>query len=232
VALKFCQHRGKMEEFLREANLMISLPPHPNVVRMYGISIDGTQPIIVMEYCSGGSLDKLLFDENTEISMEQKIEWVREIAEGMCHLHKYNIVHRDLAARNILLSQPYPNNTHLKISDFGMSRVLQQDIETKTIDRSGPVLWMPPESLSKQVYSKKTDVWMFGILVYEIVKRQEPYPGKDPREVLALIRDKGLTPEIPSDCPQKLRQVMEMCWKKDPSQRPTFELICAHLERT
>jgi len=72
VALKFCQNKGKMDEFMREANLMISLPPHPNVVRMYGVSIDSTQPIIVMEYCAGGSLDKLLFDTEEHISDEQK----------------------------------------------------------------------------------------------------------------------------------------------------------------
>jgi uncharacterized membrane protein len=72
VALKFCQNKGMMDEFMREANLMILLPPHPNVVRMYGVSIDGTQPIIVMEYCAGGSLDKVLHDENRYISMEQK----------------------------------------------------------------------------------------------------------------------------------------------------------------
>jgi len=72
VALKFCQNKGQMDEFLREANLMISLPPHPNVVRMYGISIDGTQPIIVMEYCAGGSLDKVLYDRRQQISEEQK----------------------------------------------------------------------------------------------------------------------------------------------------------------
>jgi len=72
VAVKFCQNRGKMEEFMREANLMISLPPHPNVVRMYGLSIDGTQPVIVMEYCAGGSLDKVLYDTQEHISDEQK----------------------------------------------------------------------------------------------------------------------------------------------------------------
>jgi serine/threonine protein kinase len=229
VALKFCQSSGKMEEFLREANLMISLPPHPNVVRMYGISIDGNQPIIVMEYCAGGSLDKLLFDERAEISMEQKIEWVREIAEGMCHLHKYNIVHRDLAARNILLSQPYPKNTHLKISDFGMSRVLQQDIEGKTMNPVGPLRWMAPESLSKQVYSKKSDVWMFGILIYEIVAQCEPHTKIAPNDLLTLIRDKGMTPTIPSNCPVELRQLMEICWNKHPEQRPTFENICEYL---
>jgi serine/threonine protein kinase len=220
VALKFCQNRGKMDEFMREANLMISLPPHPNVVGMYGVSIDGTQPIIVMEYCAGGSLDKLLFDEKRPISKEQKIMWVHELAIGMRHLHKHNIVHRDLAARNILLSHPNLNDAQLKISDFGMSRVLQEDIERKTMNTIGPIRWMAPESIRDQIYSKKSDVWMFGVLIYEIVAQREPHVGVDPKNVLILIRDKGLIPEIPSDCPDKLRQVMEICWKKHPEQRP------------
>jgi hypothetical protein len=230
VALKFCQNKGKMDEFLREANLMISLPPHPNVVRMYGVSIDGTQPIIVMEYCAGGSLDKLLYDTEEQISNEQKIRWIREIAEGMSHLHKYNIVHRDLAARNILLSQPNLADAHLKISDFGMSRVLQRDIEVKTLNTFGPIRWMAPESIGHQVYSKKSDVWMFGVLVYEIVAQCEPHVDIDHKEAAVLIRDKALVPKIPNDCPEKLRQIMTMCWKKQPEERPTFDLICQILE--
>jgi serine/threonine protein kinase len=231
VALKFCQNKGKMDEFMREANLMITLPPHPNVVRMYGVSIDGTQPIIVMEYCAGGSLDTLLYDSHERISNEQKIEWVHEIAEGMRYLHKHNIVHRDLAARNILLSHPNSHIANLKISDFGMSRILQQDMEGKTLNPIGPIRWMAPESIGKQIYSKKSDVWMFGILVFEIVARREPHVGVDPKAVITLIRDKYLTPTIPSDCPEKLSQIMEMCWQKDPNQRPTMETICSLLEK-
>jgi len=160
VALKFCQNRGQMEEFLREANLMITLPPHPNVVRMYGVSMDGTQPIIVMEYCGGGSLDTLLYDKDQHISDELKLRWVHEIAKGMNHLHKFNVIHRDLAARNVLLSQSNFNKAQLKISDFGLSRVLQQDIEGKTRNTFGPIRWMAPESIGRQVYSKKSDVWI------------------------------------------------------------------------
>jgi len=232
VALKFCQNRGKLDEFMREANLMISLPPHPNVVRMYGVSIDGTQPIIVMEYCAGGSLDKLLFDENQPISNEQKIVWVYEIAMGMRHLHKHNIVHRDLAARNILLSHSNPHlHPQPKISDFGMSRVLLQEFEGKTKSGVGPVCWMAPESIGQQVYSKKSDVWMFGIVVYEIVARCEPHADKDPSKIYPQIRDNFLTPEIPNHSPQKLRQLMQMCWNKQPAQRPDFEMICTMLEQ-
>jgi hypothetical protein len=231
VALKFCQNRGKMDEFMREVNLMISLPRHPNVVRMYGVSIDGTQPIIVMEYCAGGSLDKLLYDTEEQISDKLKIRWVHEIALGMTHLHKHNIVHRDLAARNILLT--HANNlseAHLKITDFGMSRVLHQGNEGITKNALGPIRWMAPESIGQQIYSKKSDVWMFGVLIYEIVARNEPHTDIDPNDVALFIRDHYLTPKIPNDCPHKLRQLMQMCWNKQPEQRPSFEEINIILE--
>jgi hypothetical protein len=104
VALKFCKNNAKLEKFMNEIKLMVELPPHPNVVQVFGVSLDGPQPVIVMEYCAGGSLDTLLFGDNVKLSDEQKIRFVRGIALGMKHLHEHNIVHRDLAARNILLT--------------------------------------------------------------------------------------------------------------------------------
>jgi hypothetical protein len=84
---------------------------------------------------------------------------------------------------------------------------------------------MSPESIGQQVYSKKSDVWMFGIVVYEIVARREPHDDKDPLNASTQIRDEGLTPEIPSNCPQKLVELMQMCWKKQPQQRPVSSLF-------
>jgi len=215
-----------MEDFIQEIRLMMNLPPHPNVVHVFGVSLDGPQPIIIMEYCAGGSLDKLLFDSKEKLSEEYKIQLVQGIAAGMYHLHKHNIVHRDLAARNILLT----SGRDPKISDFGMSRILEKDDEGKTNSGVGPVCWMAPESIAHRNYSKKSDVWTFGIVVYEIVAQCEPHKNKDVIDVAVRIRDEGLTPEISSDCPEKLRQVMEMCWKKQTDQRPNFETICSMLE--
>jgi len=226
VALKFCRTKTNTEEFMREVKLMVKLPPHPNVVQMYGVTLDGPQPIIVMEYCNGGSLDKLLFNSKSKISDDRRIELVRGIAIGMLHLHKHNIIHRDLAARNILLAA----NGVPKISDFGMSRILEKADEGKSNSNVGPVCWLAPESISSRNYSKKSDVWTFGIVIYEIVAQCEPHKDKNVFDVGVQIRDNGLTPEIPNDCPSLLRQLMEMCWNKQPDQRPTFEMICAMLD--
>jgi serine/threonine protein kinase len=130
------------------------------------------------------SLDRLLYDTNEKLSEKRKIFLIEGIAAGMYHLHKHNIVHRDLAARNILLT----SGGDPKISDFGLSRILEQVDEGKTKCKIGPVCWMAPESIGQQVYSKKSDVWMFGILVYEIVVQSKPHSGQNPKRVGALIR--------------------------------------------
>jgi tRNA A-37 threonylcarbamoyl transferase component Bud32 len=211
-----------------EANILSSLPPHPNVVKFFKAMVEESHTAIVLEYCGGGSLDKVLANKDRIITLEQMMKWIRGIAAGMLHLHKHNVIHRDLAARNILLD----NNDVPKISDFGMSRVLDLGPEGRTRCPLGPVCWMAPESLRKdnKVYSQKSDVWMFGIVVYEIIARQEPHAGQNPVEVAKQIRDNGLTPQIPSNCPSNLRQLMLSCWNKQPELRPSFEDICRMLQ--
>jgi serine/threonine protein kinase len=227
VALKFCEKKSNETDFVSEIKVLLELPPHPNIVQMFGISLNGRQPIIVLEYCSGGSLDQVLFHNQTnqQITSEKKIEWIQSIARGVFHLHKHNIVHRDLAARNILLS----SSGEPKISDFGTSRILEKVNEGKTQSSIGPVRWMAPESIATRTYSKKSDIWSFGIVVYEIVAQREPHKEGNVLEVAVAIRDQGLTPTIPSDCPPLLRQIMEMCWKKDPNERPNIEEVLAVL---
>jgi hypothetical protein len=225
VALKFCIQKGTISDILRETKIIVHLPPHPNVLQVFGVSLEESQIILVLEYCERGSLDKLLFNPYLEISEDYKMQLIRGIAAGMQHLHKHNIVHRDLAARNILLT----SKGEPKLSDFGLSRILEKFDDGETQSKLGPMRWMPPESLAQKNYSKKSDVWSFGLVVYEIVTRSEPHKDRNIVEVLVKIRDEGLTPAIPSDCPKKLRQLMEMCWNKEPEQRPTFETICSLL---
>jgi serine/threonine protein kinase len=96
---------------------MVDLPPHPNIVQMYGVSLDGPQAVIVLEYCAGGSLDEVLFENEDTISEDEMISLARGIARGVYHLHKYNIIHRDLAARNVLLT----SSGEPKISVFDLA---------------------------------------------------------------------------------------------------------------
>jgi len=160
--------------------------------------------------------------------MEEKIEFIFGIARGILHLHESQIIHRDLASRNILL-----DNNRTKISDFGMSRKLKGETEGgSTLSTVGPLRWMAPESLGDKIYSKKSDIWTFGIVLYEIVARKSPHLGEDQLGIGLKIRDEGYTPIIPEDCPPALKEIMEMCWKKNPEERPLINEICQKLEKS
>ncbi len=199
----------------------MNIPPHPNIVQLLGVSTDGPRPLVVLEYCNEGSLDKLLFDSNERLSTEKQLTIAHSIAKGLDHLHGNNIVHRDLAARNILI-----HNGEAKISDFGLSRALKEESQVgKTASTIGPIRWMAPESIGSRAYSTKSDVWMFGIVLYEITARQEPHIGEDQLNSAIKIRDSGLTPTIPEDCLPILREIMHMCWQLDPNMRPVSNVI-------
>ncbi len=115
------------------------IAPHPNLVQTFGVSLDGPNPCIVLEFCSGGSLDGVVYDADQIITNDKRREYALKIAYGLIHLHNNNIVHRDLAARNILLA----NDGTPKISDFGMSRVIQDEASKgKTKTTVGPLRWM------------------------------------------------------------------------------------------
>jgi serine/threonine protein kinase len=151
-----------------------------------------------------------------KLSTEKQLAIANAVARGLNHLHENNIVHRDLAARNILM-----HNGEAKISDFGLSRALKEEAQVgKTSSNMGPIRWMAPESIASQTYSIKSDVWMFGIILYEITARHEPHIGEDTLNIAIKIRDSGLTPTITEDSPPVLREIMEMCWQMDPSMRP------------
>eukprot|EP01122_Echinamoeba_exundans_P010757 TRINITY_DN4092_c0_g1_i1.p1 TRINITY_DN4092_c0_g1~~TRINITY_DN4092_c0_g1_i1.p1 ORF type:complete len:1750 (-),score=239.11 TRINITY_DN4092_c0_g1_i1:2239-7488(-) len=223
---------SQIAEFFREASLMLSIKQHPNVVKIYGMCQELRNLSLVMEFLSGGSLDGYVagLKERGE-RINEGVLWriVAGIAAGMQSLSAQHIVHRDLAARNILLdSQLEP-----RVSDFGFSRVVGDDEKQgKTNATVGPIKWMPPESLRDRIYSEKSDVWAFGVTILEIVTAEDPYPGKDLLQIATGVRDGGLTPEdqIPKDCPDYLRELMEMCWAQQPSDRPTFSDIVAYLD--
>jgi len=170
-------------------------------------------------------LDKLLFNSDEEISDTEKISLSYQIAQGLLHIHRAEIVHRDLASRNILLT----GDRTPKLSDFGMSRMINKQ-EGKTMATEGPIKWMAPEAFN-QIYSKKSDVWSYGIVLSEIVNRREPYEGLNNLDAGTQIRDKFLTPAINEDkCPPILLKIMKMCWNSSPKKRPSADVICTEFE--
>jgi len=208
-------------DFRGEAEILKSLRNHPNVVLFLGITSPPQPVSIVTEYCSNGSLHRLLRSNQTmEFDLQMKI--ASGTARGMLHLHAEKLIHRDLAARNILLTENYEP----KVSDFGLTRP-NQDIDTnKTLSDIGPLKWMAPESITSKTYSFASDTWSFGVVLWEIVTRTDPYPNMEPINVAMGVCYENLRLPIPPVCDPLFAEVMVSCWNTDPTQRPTFKEIC------
>ncbi|PRP88848.1 serine/threonine protein kinase [Planoprotostelium fungivorum] len=214
-----------LQEFLGEVQIMQNLRPHPNVVLFMGVCVPPQPFCIVTEFCDRGSLLNYL-RSSQNIPVEEQFRLISGIALGMLHLHSERIVHRDLAARNVLLSK------HLepKIGDFGMSRLTEAENNAgKTQNDIGPIKWMAPEAISSHEYSIKSDVFSFGVVVWEIVHpKQEPYEDETLMTVaMDVIQGKRLT--ISETCPPKLVALMIDCWHGSPEMRPDFIQICDRL---
>ena len=206
VAAKVCK-----EDNSNEIDLLLQLKPHPHIVRIMG-RMNG---ILIMEYCEGGSLDNIV--HYGKGSREDKERWIREILAGIYHLHLNNIIHRDIAARNVLIS----GNT-AKITDLGFARALKAEVG-KTKGEIGPIRWMAPESIDKKIYSTQSDIWMFGMLVYEIMAGCEPWYNVDDVISLAVqIRDQGVVPDL-KDIPDKYANIIRRCCVYEPGLRASIE---------
>jgi len=215
----------ELADFQRESVLMMKMRPHKNVVQLRGIANLPTGGFcIVTEYCEGNNLYELLHS-GKPISATDVFRIIRGIAAGMYHLHCQNIVHRDLAARNILLD----SKMEPKISDFGLSRYVQSEATNVTKTDTGPIKWMSPESVLKREYSIKSDVWSFGVVMYEVMTRREPHEDLTFENVVLKAANNTLTLDPVADYPQ-LSALMKKCIQFDPQVRPPFKDICDKLE--
>lgn len=180
---------------------------------------------ICLEFFPVGSLWSLLSGHSPDnIDPDLKISVASDIAKGMVYLHSEGIVHRDLAARNILLTEDY----RAKITDFGLSRVLSPDQEEQnTKSEVGPLKWMAPESISKRVFSKKSDAWMFGVVCYELVSHQLPYGDMDPLQAGFEVASGNLNLRsyVSPNSNPLLKKAMDRCLQFQPESRPQFDQI-------
>jgi len=217
----------ELNDFESEASLMKSLRPHPNVVLLLGVALPPNPLCIVTEYVENGSLWDYLASA-AKIPLRQKIRFVRGIAAGMEHLHSENVIHRDLASRNVLLTKDFEP----KIADFGMSRNDNTNEANSTKSDTGPLKWMAPEALNEKIYSTATDVWSFGVVIFEIMERQEPYSDLNAIQAASRVALSGLRLHPPSDpnCPEVIHEVFIQCFQTDPNQRPVFKDINIRLE--
>ncbi|PRP80214.1 hypothetical protein PROFUN_12100 [Planoprotostelium fungivorum] len=231
VAVKQLQNQESItqkqfDEFIQEVDIIRKLRSHPNVVLFIGITIRPDPISLITEFCGGGDLFNYL--RKNEVDMTTKRKFILQIALGLQHLHSEKVIHRDLAARNILLT----SDLVCKVSDFGLSREQKQGVEeSKTESNVGPLKWMAPEAIHNQLYSIQSDVYSYGIVVWEILNTSEPYPGISPVEAAVTVLN-GLRPPIDHlDVGLKdLNDIMSACWQLEANKRPHMSTICCLLK--
>ncbi|XP_008551856.1 insulin receptor-related protein [Microplitis demolitor] len=232
VAIKTITEKNYTEEerheFLNEASVMKQFTTY-HIVKLVGVISEGDPPYVIMELMEKGDLKSYLRENRDILTLDvpRIVRMAGEIADGMAYLESKKFVHRDLAARNCMVSK----GLVCKIGDFGMARDIYETDYYK-IGQKGllPIRWMAPENLSDGVFTSCSDVWSFGIVLYEILTMGElPYQGFSNDDVLNHVLRKGVV-SIPRNCPDIIIKLMEKCFKWRPDDRPTFMDIVAELE--
>ncbi|KFV95003.1 Proto-oncogene tyrosine-protein kinase ROS, partial [Fulmarus glacialis] len=220
-------------EFLKEAYLMSKFD-HPHILKLLGVCLLNEPQYLILELMEGGDLLSYLRGARKQklqsplLTVTDLLDICLDICKGCVYLEKMHFIHRDLAARNCLVSEKeYESSSRVvKIGDFGLARdIYKNDYYRKRGEGLLPVRWMAPESLIDGVFTNRSDVWAFGVLVWEtLTLGQQPYPVFSNTEVLHHVRSGGRL-ESPNNCPDDLCDLMTKCWAQEPHNRPTFSYI-------
>ncbi|XP_066034081.1 tyrosine-protein kinase Mer isoform X3 [Chamaea fasciata] len=227
----------EIEEFLSEAACMKDFD-HPNVIKLLGVCIELSslqvpKPMVILPFMKYGDLHSFLLRSRLEMApqfvpLQTLVKFMVDIALGMEYLSSRNFLHRDLAARNCMLR----DDMTVCVADFGLSKkIYSGDYYRQGRIAKMPVKWIALESLADRVYTTKSDVWAFGITMWEIATRgMTPYPGVQNHEIYEYLFH-GQRLKKPEDCLDELYEIMSECWKADPATRPTFSQLKVQLEK-
>ena len=245
VAVKMLKEEATEEmqqDFEREASLMVEFN-HPNIVKLLGVCAIGKPVCLLFEYMSRGDLNDFLrncspdhfivrrrstelLSDMPKLSHREQLQIACQIACGMVYIAEKGYVHRDLATRNCLVGE----NLTVKISDFGLTRSLSNmDYYQGSEHDAIPIRWMPLESILYNKFTTESDVWSFGIVLWEIFSfALQPYYGMTHEEVVKYIKDNKVL-LCPDNTPQEVYELMRLCWSHKPTNRPPFAILHKHL---
>uniref|UniRef100_A0A3B5ALP1 receptor protein-tyrosine kinase n=1 Tax=Stegastes partitus TaxID=144197 RepID=A0A3B5ALP1_9TELE len=228
--LKVGYSERQRRDFLSEASIMGQFD-QPNIIRLEGVVTKSRPTMIITEFMENGALDSFLRQNDGQFPVIQLVGMLRGIASGMRYLAEMSYVHRDLAARNILVN----SNLVCKVSDFGLSRYLEEDTSdptyTSSLGGKIPVRWTAPEAIAYRKFTSASDVWSYGIVTWEVMSYGErPYWDMSNQDVINAIEQDFRLP-APMDCPVVLHQLMLDCWQKDRNARPKFPDIVSMLDK-
>ncbi|RVE57586.1 hypothetical protein OJAV_G00217670 [Oryzias javanicus] len=218
-------------ESVRQEAKLFAMLSHPNIMALLGLCLQEPNLCLVMEYARGGPLNRALAGKR--IPPCTLVDWAVQTARGMNYLHDQAIVpiiHRDLKSSNILILERVEmedlSNKTLKITDFGLAREWQR---TTKMSAAGTYAWMAPEVIRASTFSKGSDVWSYGVLLWELLTGEVPFRGIDGLAVAYGVAMNKLSLPIPSTCPEPFARLMENCWSSDPHCRPSFSTVLDHL---
>ena len=218
-----------MKDFATELAIMVKLRS-PRIIQVFGVvTTDTTFLGLVMEYCAGGSLRAALDDESGKVTVDLQHVWGLDVALGMAYLYSQGVEHRDLKSANVLLTR----ERRAKVADFGLSKC--EDLRTQLTqpsqgrDAKGTSAYMAPELLKDNVFSEKSDVYSFAMVMWEIWDRGVPWGGLRTEQIITQVLVERTRPKIP-EMPRDLRDLMVRAWAHDATERPTFEELAAKLK--
>ncbi|XP_027720798.1 fibroblast growth factor receptor 1 isoform X10 [Vombatus ursinus] len=232
-----------LSDLISEMEMMKMIGKHKNIINLLGACTQDGPLYVIVEYASKGNLREYLqarrppgleycynpsHAPEEQLSSKDLVSCAYQVARGMEYLASKKCIHRDLAARNVLVTE----DNVMKIADFGLARDIHHiDYYKKTTNGRLPVKWMAPEALFDRIYTHQSDVWSFGVLLWEIFTLGgSPYPGVPVEELFKLLKE-GHRMDKPSNCTNELYMMMRDCWHAIPSQRPTFKQLVEDLDR-
>ncbi|KAM3929320.1 focal adhesion kinase 1 isoform 31-T33 [Leptodactylus fuscus] len=226
VAIKTCKNctsDSVREKFLQEALTMRQFD-HPHIVKLIGVITEN--PVwIIMELCTLGELRSFLQVRKYNLDLASLILYAYQLSTALAYLESKRFVHRDIAARNVLVS----TCDCVKLGDFGLSRYMEDSTYYKASKGKLPIKWMAPESINFRRFTSASDVWMFGVCMWEILMYGvKPFQGVKNNDVIGRIENGERLP-MPPNCPPTLYSLMTKCWAYDPSRRPRFTELKAQL---